>query len=112
MTEAIDETMLENQSQENLEEEPAEVRNEAGYANMNRWPEKMNPMDAETFFRYQDPNPIQKLQQNEDDIRMIEIPKRAGQQSPRSKSSAVKKEEDQSHLTQFTQNPNLGNVIK
>ena len=57
MTEAIDETMLENQSQENIEE-PEQVRNEAGYANMNRWPEKMNPMDAETFFRYQDPNPI------------------------------------------------------
>lgn len=43
---------------------------------------------------------------------MIEIPKRSTKQSPNSKSSAVKKEEDQSHLTQFTQNPNLGNVIK
>ena len=74
MTEAIDETMLEEQATSQLKE--------SSYVNANKYPERMEQMNADNYFKFKDPNP---MAYNRNDL--VEI------QPPTSKSKREKSEE-------------------
>lgn len=78
---------------------------------MNGYPETMEQMSVQTYFRYNDPKAITQAQGA-----LIEVQSKAAtSQKQRSTKKGPKREEHEESTempAKFSQNPNLGNVIK
>jgi hypothetical protein len=86
MTEAIDEQMLEEQAVSRIQED-------SYMQNSNRYPEQMQNMSAENYFRYRNPKPTALDELIEVETSVMQVSKMQSQNN-------------------FEDNPNIENVIK